>query len=555
MTADAVLGRQHLSDLHGMLQLAVMMFERSDPDHVLELMVSSVPSISSCAVDAVYIGGPGGLTAWAGTPTPRSGWLAIVDGLGDVGGAVDCHDGRWRFAYPFRAGRDVLGQLLVSDDEEPPAAAQFLLRMLGHQTASALANARAHESERRHSARLQQANGELTLMVARLEYHGRVQSELTEASARRGGVLDIAQCLHHLTGGFVYVDDEFGHPIATAGDAPAMLRHPSVERLRERGAGGPGPNVAAYERGSLATIVQSGAETYGVIGLALPRSQVGDGESFAVQYASTLVALELAHQRSLAEVELRLRRDLVEDLVEGTDPAGAVARAAALGHDLQRENAIVLMTASPSAGDSAAARALQRALAKLRVAGLVSQARGTVTAVVTAPFDLDQLHRAVSAELGAARLSLGAGAAVSAPDSLPRSFTEARQALDVQTHAADPHGAASYDDLGIYRVLAASENYQPIDAFVREWLGALLDYDDAHGTDLVPTLIAYLESGGSYEATAEALVIHRNTVRYRLGRIQELGGFDLRDVDARLNVHIAARALNVLRAPTDRQRP
>jgi DNA-binding PucR family transcriptional regulator len=174
---------------------------------------------------------------------------------------------------------------------------------------------------------------------------------------------------------------------------------------------------------------------------------------------------------------------------------------------------------------------------------------------VTAPFDLDQLHRAVSAELGAARLSLGAGAAVSPPDSLPRSFTEARQALDVQTHAADPHGAASYADLGIYRVLAASENHQPIDAFVREWLGPLLDYDDAHGTDLVPTLIAYLESGGSYEATAEALVIHRNTVRYRLGRIQELGGFDLRDVDARLNVHIAARALNVLRAPTDRQRP
>src|SRR3954453_20729915 len=96
-TADAVLGRQHLSDLHGMLQLAVIMFERSDPDGVLGLMVSSVPSISSCAVDAVYVARPGGLTAWAGTPTPRSGWLAAVDGLGDAGGAVDCHDGRWRF--------------------------------------------------------------------------------------------------------------------------------------------------------------------------------------------------------------------------------------------------------------------------------------------------------------------------------------------------------------------------------------------------------------------------------------------------------------------------
>jgi DNA-binding PucR family transcriptional regulator len=44
---------------------------------------------------------------------------------------------------------------------------------------------------------------------------------------------------------------------------------------------------------------------------------------------------------------------------------------------------------------------------------------------------------------------------------------------------------------------------------------------------LLRTATAYLESGGSLEATARALFVHANTVRYRLGRISDLTGYDL----------------------------
>ena len=44
---------------------------------------------------------------------------------------------------------------------------------------------------------------------------------------------------------------------------------------------------------------------------------------------------------------------------------------------------------------------------------------------------------------------------------------------------------------------------------------------------LLQTATAYLESGGSLEATARALFVHANTVRYRLGRISDLTGYDL----------------------------
>ncbi|MGY1936345.1 PucR family transcriptional regulator [Nocardia gipuzkoensis] len=63
---------------------------------------------------------------------------------------------------------------------------------------------------------------------------------------------------------------------------------------------------------------------------------------------------------------------------------------------------------------------------------------------------------------------------------------------------------------------------------MREWLGTLLDYDRDHRADLVHTSSRYLECGGNYDDSAAALHIHRSTLRYRLGRIRELTGFDTR---------------------------
>jgi hypothetical protein len=46
-------------------------------------------------------------------------------------------------------------------------------------------------------------------------------------------------------------------------------------------------------------------------------------------------------------------------------------------------------------------------------------------------------------------------------------------------------------------------------------------------------------SGGNYDHTAGALNIHRSTLRYRLGRIRDISGRDLQDVNSRLNLHLA----------------
>jgi DNA-binding PucR family transcriptional regulator len=112
-----------------------------------------------------------------------------------------------------------------------------------------------------------------------------------------------------------------------------------------------------------------------------------------------------------------------------------------------------------------------------------------------------------------------------------------------------------FEELGFLRLLFSGDDDSEVERFVRDWLGVLIDYDDAKGADLVATLSQYYDSGGNYDATAAALLIHRSTLRYRLKRIRELTGCDLSAVDCRLNLQVATRAWQILNDEPTANRP
>ena len=71
-------------------------------------------------------------------------------------------------------------------------------------------------------------------------------------------------------------------------------------------------------------------------------------------------------------------------------------------------------------------------------------------------------------------------------------------------------------------------------------------HDQKSGGELLRTLDAYIACGGSPLDTAQRLHAHRNTVLYRLDRIAELLGVDVRHPEQRLLFHLALRAGEVL---------
>jgi DNA-binding PucR family transcriptional regulator len=75
--------------------------------------------------------------------------------------------------------------------------------------------------------------------------------------------------------------------------------------------------------------------------------------------------------------------------------------------------------------------------------------------------------------------------------------------------------------------------------WVTETLGALAD-DDEHNARLRDTLGVFLQENGSYKATAERLMLHKNTVQYRIRKAEESRGRPVGE--NRLHVELALLA-------------
>ncbi len=61
----------------------------------------------------------------------------------------------------------------------------------------------------------------------------------------------------------------------------------------------------------------------------------------------------------------------------------------------------------------------------------------------------------------------------------------------------------------------------------------VMRYDKKHGTDLYEFLYCYISNDCTIASTAQALHMHRNTVMYKLKKLEEIMGMDLRDFSVR----------------------
>ena len=539
--------REQLSNTYGLFVASMMMFDDRDADDIVRLAATSVPALSGCEVEAVYVIVDGVLTPSRGGGAPTAELDEQVGGLAGDDGSIDLSDGMWRWAFTLRGLSGPNGFLVVRASGAPSQDEFFLVEALAQQLAGALANAELHRREREQAGQLKRLNAELSASVTRLRQQTSVHEVLSSTSASGAGEPGIADALHRLTGLPVAVEDRFGNLRAWSGPGrPEPYPKPSGRQREEvlrRAAAIPHP-VRVKDR--LVSLVKPRHEVLGVLALVDPGGAAGGHEMFALEYGTTVLALELSHQRNLAEVELRLHRDFVDDLVAGTDDESAYARADAIGHDLRGPHHVVVLRWRGHQTDDDVAEAAGRAATALRLNSLVSRRSEAVVLLVHGHPDGHALHRALSETLGTPAGAIGIGGQCDEPADFPQSYSEAMRALNIRQKSRTPNGVTSFEQLGLYRILDTGQNRAEVRAFVLEWLGPLLDYDRTKNSELVRTLSQYLECGGNYDETAAALMIHRSTLRYRLGRIKEIADLDLNDVDSRLNLHVAARAWQVL---------
>ena len=452
-----------------------------------------------------------------------------------------------------QVSEESLMTLLDPTAEVALAAAGATPAELAQQTGAALAHAATHARVSGDAAQLTKkgadlevANRELAATVGRLQRQTKVHEALGTAVAAGTGEQGIADALNDLTGHSVAIEDRFGNLRFWAGPGlpdpyPKQRADQRKLLLHELAA----QNGRARIGRRVLTLIQPRTEILGVLALNDPDDTVTEDNMFALHYGANVLALELSHQRTVAEIELNLHRDLVDDLLAGTDRDGAYARADALNHDLRRPHYVVVVQ-STDRTDNTLTTAAGRAATALNLTYLQGRHAGLIVLLIAGRPDPPALHRTISDILGKTTSVVGVGSRCLVPEDFPQSFVEARRAMSIRLRSANPEGAAAFDELGFYRLIDAAHDGATVETFVREWLGALLDYDKRKNSELVLTLSDYLECGGNYDDAAAALHIHRSTLRYRLARIAELTGHDLRKVDTRFNLHAATRAWRFL---------
>ncbi|QTE01772.1 PucR family transcriptional regulator [Streptomyces cyanogenus] len=139
------------------------------------------------------------------------------------------------------------------------------------------------------------------------------------------------------------------------------------------------------------------------------------------------------------------------------------------------------------------------------------------------------------------RLTLGVSAAVHSAEGLRGALEEARHARRVAAARTGRVCAAGHQELASHVLLLPFVPDDVRRAFTARLLDPLKDYDRRHRAELIPTLEAFLDCDGSWTRCATRLHLHVNTLRYRVGRIEQLTGRDLSRLEDKLDFFLALR--------------
>lgn len=234
-----------------------------------------------------------------------------------------------------------------------------------------------------------------------------------------------------------------------------------------------------------------------------------------VAFAAAQVYAQAAEARGAWDA--RLEALVVDAVVRAEADDSMQSRATALGWG-SVANVTVVAGSTPPGSTSTAVDAMRRAVSRLGVVALAAVQRRRLVVVLGRTTEALEVVSALADHFGDGPIVLG--------PTVPHLFAAGRSARAALSGLAAapawpfaPRPALA-DDLLPERVLAG-------DGPAKRTLVDRVHHPLEAAPVLMRTASVYLECGGSLEASARSLFVHPNTVRYRLGRIADVTGYDL----------------------------
>ncbi|MEM6283343.1 MAG: helix-turn-helix domain-containing protein, partial [Chloroflexota bacterium] len=150
----------------------------------------------------------------------------------------------------------------------------------------------------------------------------------------------------------------------------------------------------------------------------------------------------------------------------------------------------------------------------------------------------EMLSEEVRSQYPNTHVAIGLGQAAREISAWRNSYRDAAQALDLAIRL-QTDTPLYIGNLGVYQLIMSLSDREKLVEFKENTLRKLEDYDMRNHADLIKTLEAFFNCHGNLSQTAEQLIVHRNTLLYRMNRINQIAEIDLNRPETRLALHLA----------------
>jgi PucR family transcriptional regulator, purine catabolism regulatory protein len=122
-----------------------------------------------------------------------------------------------------------------------------------------------------------------------------------------------------------------------------------------------------------------------------------------------------------------------------------------------------------------------------------------------------------------------------------KSFNNAQIALNIGLQQKDVRQRYTFSNVGLYKVLLSLNHNPDMKNLISSTIGKLIEHDQHRSSDLIKTLSIYIQNLGNTSQTARDLYIHRQSLLYRIQKIESLTGLSLDHPDDFLTLNLSLK--------------
>lgn len=396
-----------------------------------------------------------------------------------------------------------------------------------------------------------------------------IYRQLTQISSRNDGLSELINAMARLTGKAVVIQDKRMHVIAYTLQPQFVAIWDDIETFLRKIDNLPTDFQDRHRISEIEEVVlMQSLSMPGLARLVSPiitkgigrgylsvighDNEMDDIDSLVTEHGAAACALEMAKLKAVSETEKRLRGTFLDRLLIGdVSQQEAIRQGERFDHDMNAVHMALVMSwrNDQELSNRRLETTINSILDSQRAKALVWQREREKEVVVFHASDTDdpidyslKLAEAFAKEINRqfpnARVAIGLGQPAKDVGAWRNSYRDAVQARDLAVRL-QTDTPLYIGDLGVYQLILSLNDREKLTEFYKHILGTLIEYDMRQNADLVKTLEAFFTCHGNLSQTAEMLIVHRNTLLYRMNRINDIADIDLNRPETRLALHLA----------------